>query len=512
MVIKNIGLHIFVATLFFLFVGINLNINIYDEGVAVVGAENILNGKLPYVDFWTIYSPTWFYILAFWMSILGKQLILIRLLTFLINVLIVVLFVKISKKILNNTQFVSASTLVLVSLYSLTPFHARNVPLALLVILLSILILLSEIKRKEILVGLLTGFLFTIRHDFALYFFISIFLFFLLNRFFDKTNFDYKSLVCFISSFTLILIIYGVFLWFVGILNGFLQNAFAFPLKEFSKTRSLPFPNPFEYLFDGNLPLQSRFYKSWESVVFYFPWLMVGITIFWLKRIPKQGIKQRGEIILLALVTFFLSFQALVRSDYEHIFPSLMMALLLLGLVVSNIYKTKKFILILMVTIFVLPPTVKKIAQIAILFSPSKTIELASPTGKFIKIPSQEYYYNDLLSYTNRNFKNKSIFSGLTRHDYIYINDVLLYFLTEKQPPTKYYELHPGVATTLEVQKEIASELGEAKVEYIILFANEIFEPQKYEGSKFLDEYIQNNYQMIKTFGKYSVFQRKTNL
>ncbi len=104
MVIKNINLNIFVATLFFIFVGINLNINIYDEGVAVVGAESILNGKLPYVDFWTIYSPTWFYILAFWMSILGKQLILIRLLTFLINVLIVVLFVKISKMILNNSH------------------------------------------------------------------------------------------------------------------------------------------------------------------------------------------------------------------------------------------------------------------------------------------------------------------------------------------------------------------------------------------------------------------------
>ena len=38
--------------------------NVYDEGVMASGADRVLRGEAPYRDFWTVYAPAQFYVLA----------------------------------------------------------------------------------------------------------------------------------------------------------------------------------------------------------------------------------------------------------------------------------------------------------------------------------------------------------------------------------------------------------------------------------------------------------------
>ena len=60
----GLGLLLYALAFVYFLPGINQKINTYDEGVIVYGATRVLQGQVPYRDFWTMYSPGQFYILA----------------------------------------------------------------------------------------------------------------------------------------------------------------------------------------------------------------------------------------------------------------------------------------------------------------------------------------------------------------------------------------------------------------------------------------------------------------
>ncbi|MBE3145286.1 MAG: hypothetical protein IMZ61_15415, partial [Planctomycetes bacterium] len=64
-------------TLIFLILLIKIKtfFNYYDEGFAMFGSTRVLNGDVPYKDFWAIYPPGQFYILAGIIKIFGSNLL-----------------------------------------------------------------------------------------------------------------------------------------------------------------------------------------------------------------------------------------------------------------------------------------------------------------------------------------------------------------------------------------------------------------------------------------------------
>ena len=52
------------GTLFLLARPIKSPLNYYDEGLVLLNATNILHGDIPYRDFWTLYAPGYYYLLA----------------------------------------------------------------------------------------------------------------------------------------------------------------------------------------------------------------------------------------------------------------------------------------------------------------------------------------------------------------------------------------------------------------------------------------------------------------
>src|SRR5262245_48132784 len=48
------------------------------EGIPAVGAQRILHGELPYRDFWTMYAPGSFYLLAALFKLFGSHLTVAR--------------------------------------------------------------------------------------------------------------------------------------------------------------------------------------------------------------------------------------------------------------------------------------------------------------------------------------------------------------------------------------------------------------------------------------------------
>jgi len=110
----------------------------------------------------------------------------------------------------------------------------------------------------------------------------------------------------------------------------------------------------------------------------------------------------------------------------------------------------------------------------------------------------------------HRSSPDQPIYIGNGRHDRIFWNDVRLYFLSGRRSITRWYDLHPGVQTTLPLQNEIIEDmrLGDPPVIAINSTWDDNFEPNQSQyssGVVALDEYIRSHYSMQATYGKIAI-------
>ncbi len=55
---------VFLASLVYLTLSMDQAVGIYDEGITLVGADRVLHGAIPHRDFYTLYGPGQYYVLA----------------------------------------------------------------------------------------------------------------------------------------------------------------------------------------------------------------------------------------------------------------------------------------------------------------------------------------------------------------------------------------------------------------------------------------------------------------
>jgi hypothetical protein len=94
------------------------------------------------------------------------------------------------------------------------------------------------------------------------------------------------------------------------------------------------------------------------------------------------------------------------------------------------------------------------------------------------------------------------IFVGSLRHDRIYANEPIIYFLAERLPATPYHFLDPGVADTAAVQSEIVAGIERYQVEYVVrssAFVERIVERGQ-PGSCVLDDYLEAHFVPCREF------------
>jgi hypothetical protein len=97
------------------------------------------------------------------------------------------------------------------------------------------------------------------------------------------------------------------------------------------------------------------------------------------------------------------------------------------------------------------------------------------------------------------------------RHDRISLNHSLLYFLAQRRGTTRYYNLHPGLATTPEVQREIVRSLD--AVDALVLWDAPLWdEPNasaRSSGALDLDEAIRERYRPVADWGPFHGLVRR---
>jgi len=107
------------------------------------------------------------------------------------------------------------------------------------------------------------------------------------------------------------------------------------------------------------------------------------------------------------------------------------------------------------------------------------------------------------------------IYVGAGRHDRLSMNDVRFYFVSGRSSITKWYDLHPGVQTTLPIQNEIVDSLRRQSPKVVVLnYAfDEVQEPnasQYSSGVTVLDDYIRDHYSVSASFGPYFILVPKS--
>jgi hypothetical protein len=106
------------------------------------------------------------------------------------------------------------------------------------------------------------------------------------------------------------------------------------------------------------------------------------------------------------------------------------------------------------------------------------------------------------------------IYVGLDRHDKIFVNDNVTYFVASRLPATRWHHFDPGLQNSEGIQREMIVELQAASTRYLVLTSEweEISEPNesaRSSGVHLLDDYIRVNYRPIERYGAMTVWLRQ---
>lgn len=547
---KYVVLLLFLFSLPFFFAGIGSGLNVYDEGLSVYGATRILNGEFPYRDFWTIYAPGQFYALAFLFALFGPFLIVERVFTGIIHLSIPICTYLLSKKMVSWRLALLAWGLSLLWMGAFG-FWGYPATVAVLLSLLSSLFLTRFFSIKEKrhlwLGGIFTGIIALFRHDLGFYAFLSgtALLVPFIYKNIVKTAKDQRGKILetfrvytrYLMGVLLVILPVSLFYLYHVPIGVIFSDLILFPIKIFPQFRSLPYPCPISNplsVIRGEQTLIDFIVEGLGRFPFYFPIVVFFVTalvlVFGLSRKEDfdSGAWSRGLFLLLG-ITFFS--QARIRSDMAHLLPTMIFAILLLPPFLSKDRHQNPFGYHLGVrrTFYVVAVLALLSFGYVSLSPPSQNLFTSLSSTHFIRLnlhrargilmePASSKDLEGAVKFVQKCVPEKEkIFVGLPRHDRIFANDVLFYFLSERDSATRYHELHPGVVTTPAVQKEIIGDLIRHQVRYIVLWNHpeNMVEPNKSSessGVTDLDDFIRRHYVTVANFGSYSILKKRGSL
>ena len=530
----------------YLFPGCNDGYSIYDEGIAVYGAERVFHGQVPYRDFWTMYAPGQYYLLAFLFKLFGPSLMVERICSTVIATLVCTMTYAILRQSAGRAPAAMCTVLAAVWLGGLK-FFGSPMPTALLLSLAStygIVRYLDDRKCRWLAVcGLLVGAATLFRHDIGIYTLIAetslITLAALGIGVKRRSNYrplSLRSTLPFAALFGgFMLVVFPTALYFLIRVpfSELVADLITFPSAVYPHVRSLPFPLLWEEG-GGNrsvaAAVRAALSPTNPSLPYYVPIVVYVVGLIYVVQTVRANFQRpwpkRLTVTLFFLVLgglFFL--QAIVRCDIHHFLPTFLPAIIVSGLIVSEFLSRfregrKYFVTIaIILTVGISLVSVQRHAFLYRfrLIAESVTgrlhCQLPVNRAKGIRVDGDCSDYSELIAYVRDSLApGEKVFVGTMRHDQIAKNDVLLYFLTDRECAIRYHELHPGVVTTDRVQQEIIAACESQHLRYIVradLSGKEPNESAISSGVRLLDEYLDLNFSVEQRFGIYEIARRK---
>jgi len=539
---------------------------LYDEGLICYGAERVLGGDLPYRDFWTVYGPGQYYLLAGIFKVFGTSLLVARRYCVSVEWIVAILAYAVSRRLAGPVGGLVSSVIVAVWLnWDRAVLYPAIPTLAFVLGGFLCLAHSSSIPKNLILAGLLTGCATLVRHDLGVYAFVVQSVFIVGQSFVGPTTGREKPFFraagvlkrFFIYALSASAVVLPVFLAFTrAVPRQILYETFVdLPFRVYPQFRSLPFPRPQDFGLIYGLPLlmlsastvllltrwqrhRSRNAENWlaagalllGAALFLslhvlpgtmYLLLILGASAVLLPAIrlghqPRNAEDWLAAGLVLFGVAVFLTVR--VRPDIPHMVVPMVPTLILLPWFVKVI-SSSGTIRLAYISSSILP-----LMCAGILFFnctrkdvlPGLNGDAASflPIGidrarGISKTNNNDGFVQAVRYIQEKTQAGEAIYVGNTRHDELSINNVMFYFLSGHRSAARLMDLQPGIATTYKGQSEIIADLKRREVTYVVLWnAPRSTEPNRSSessGVTTLDDFIKANYEQIAGFGEYVI-------
>ncbi len=526
----------------FLFPGCNDGYSIYDEGVAVYGAERVMHGQMPYRDFWTMYAPGQYYLTAILFKLCGPSLMAERICTTVTLIVLCLLIYAILRQTVTRPFACVGMALTAIWLGGVK-FFGSPMPTALALSMASALLFvrfLHTLRLRPLLIsGVLAGASTLFRHDIGVYSFAAASMMVILlalkrraespNRAAEFPKSPWLLLAVLIGGYVLVVLPVAAYFSARAGYSNVVSDLIRFPSEVYPRVRSLPFPVLWSSGSGDHSLTESAgtlLSPTNPALSYYVPIVVYAVTAAAFLRqfrgkhsIASSSASSVRPYFLILGGLFFL--QASVRSDIHHFIPTFLPAIILSALPLANFAdrltqggRMAPWVLSILIVAgsglsIQHSPLLYRLHLIGETVRGAQHSRLPGGRASAIRIDGDCSDYRKLIDFINDSVPpGDRIFVGNTRHDQILKNDALLYFLADRECAVRYHELHPGLATTTPVQQEIVDCLEKSGIRFVILCdikGNEPNESSLSSGISLLDDYLGRSDPIIRQFGKYSV-------
>jgi hypothetical protein len=535
---------VFLLAYLILFFGMPLRPNMYDEGIVLTASMRVAAGQLPHRDFYAIYGPAQFYILAGLYRLFGESILVERLLDLFFRALLVASVYTVASSYFRRSVAACTSIATLGWLFGLyfASTASAVIPVSLFNLISTALIIpvftCTVSMRRMFAAGVLAGTTVLFRYDtgiallgiHACVIAIGIYL-----RVEDNRLRAFASAFWpYLPGFALVTLPPALYYLSLAPLHPLIHDIILFPSKYYHRTRNLPFP--------------AITLKGFDNFAIYLPIAVVGISLYavvaGLLRMRdheasarnKSELRMYGFLVAFGLLTFVMYFKGFVRVSviqmYLAIIPSLLLAAALFQQRFTFSRPLRIFIMFV-VSLSLLSPAWCCLRELRDMYEQQSSLAervWASARGttsairtKWCSIGNAATRGLCFLPEDNRiqivefidshTRPDQKLFVGLTHHDRVFANDNLIYFASHRLPATRWSHFDPDLQNRYDVQAQIVQELKVNSPPYVVLDSefdrvNEPNDSSRSSGVTLLDEYLHKNYQYTQTFGQMSIWQR----
>ena len=522
---------IFVATALVLALTMTRNIGVYDEGVILTGAMRVAAGDILHADFYANYGPGQFYLLAALFKLFGTSAIIERIYDTLVRAAIVALCYGIVAGVAPRLVALAAAGTSFLWLFAVGLYGYPLIPVTLLSLAAASLVqplLVGRFSSRRLMwAGAALGLSTLIRYDVGPVVFVALAIALALSSALRSTakgaafREARTSLAWFTLGAAVVFLPVAALYLAVAPLERFIYDIFYFSIPNYARMRSLPFPGIGAIL------------GSFDKMGVYVPVLACATAAwsFFADRIRPQD-RRDWIIVTFALITLTLYSKGLVRVSTAHLMASILASIVVVAALVGRVAAQGRGLRIAVTIVVTL--SVASALTAAATTAAQRVAERTTVLAKILAViesgqaawcptPPELRNINCLLLDPDREqaarlvashtAPGERIFVGLTRHDKIFMNDIAMYFATNRMPATRWHHFDSGLQTRADIQAEMIAELQAHDVRYVVLEStwDWIGEPNGSARSSdvhLLDEYIRKRYRTVETFGEISVLLR----
>lgn len=503
-------------------------------GRDLTDAAVILRGGIPYRDFWTLYAPGHFYILAGLLAIFGRHSWLSGLAAGTCFAVAVPLFYGMLRQLGASRAWALVGALIPLGAALTTPYYRQFGTYAptLVFLLLAWRSYLRRLAEGEaparlFSTGLWLGAAALCKHDVAAYSAIAMVSGLLLDGALQrKTSRSARSVGWMVLG---ALLVFGPPMLALASLawHEIVRDVFVFPATTFRYARPEHYPDLIPHvLFEQFGSRRAWLFAAfrWAAFALTLGAAMVG-ALFALMRRRVVGAERdlRPAFLALAVAFAFHFVAAHVQINTHIISMALFAVALAVALDARWVGARRRRALFLAaglgwVAIFVAEPVLAPLLN----HRNGHLVDLDIPGARSARLfPEDADDLRKLRAIVQALVPpGDPIFVAEVRNDIVINNAVDLYYLLDRPGATRYYEMHPAVTDTTRVQREIVDDLDAKRPRLVLL--RKVFKDSELDhfekslrkhvpdvGSEILDTYLRRHYQQIAVLGRIRVLALK---